>query len=157
MLNKEENNKIFVKKFFNFKESFDFNTISNLLDNNNFKSIISSNWLDTFVFESVFQIINVEKDIYFSKIFETLNEKCNKKNKKTDLSLFFSLVSGNKSISHKDNYDVYIIGMYGQTLYKVNDTQFIVEKGDILYISKNSLHKAIGITPRICLSYGVYD
>jgi len=156
MLAKEENNN-FKKKFFKFENKFDFNTISNLLDSGNFGSSMSSNWLQLLVLESVFQIKSVQKSDYFINVFEILNKKYNKENKKTDLDIFFSLVSGNKSITHRDNYDVYIIGLYGETLYKVENTQFMVENGDLLYIPKNSLHKAIGITPRICLSYGMYN
>jgi hypothetical protein len=148
--------KLFSKKFFTLKEKFDFNSISILSDRNNFNSLISSNWLNNYVLESVFQIKNIHNDIYFTEIFNFLNNKFNKNNYKTDLDLFFSFVSGNKSITHRDNYDVFIIGLYGKTLYKVENEEFFVEKGDLLSIKKNELHKAIGLTPRIILSYGIY-
>ncbi len=149
--------KLFSKNFFTLKEKFDFNTISILSDRNNFNSLISSNWLTNFVLESVFQIKNVHTDVYFTEIFNFLNSKFNKNNNKTNLDLFFSFVSGNKSITHRDNYTVFIIGMYGKTLYKVEEKEFILSEGDLLCIPKNSLHKAIGLTPRICLSYAIYD
>jgi len=145
-----------TKNFCYFEKNIDFNFISNLLDRNNLSSQISSNFLNNFIFESVFKIRLVEQDSFFYELFNLLQNKFNTLNKKSDLDLYFSLVSGNKSITHRDGYDVYIVGVYGKTLYKVNDEDFIVEKGDLLYIPKNELHKAIGLTPRITLSYGIY-
>jgi len=145
-----------IKNFCSFKEPIDFNFLSKLLDNNNFESYISSNWLNSYVFESVFKISNVEKETFFKEIFNLLNEKYNQENKKSDLYIFFSMVSGTKSITHKDNYDVIIIGLYGTTIYRVENEHFTVEPGDLLRIPKNVIHKAIGLTPRIILSYGIY-
>jgi quercetin dioxygenase-like cupin family protein len=67
------------------------------------------------------------------------------------------LVSGNKSITHRDQVNVYILNLFGKTLYYIEDKEYILEKGDLLFIPKNSLHKAIGLTPRICLSFTVYS
>jgi quercetin dioxygenase-like cupin family protein len=89
-------------------------------------------------------------------MYQLLNNEFNKENKKSDLFLFFSFTSGNKSITHRDEYDVFILGLYGKTVYKVEEEEFILEKGDLLSIKKNQLHKAIGLTPRIILSYGIY-
>lgn len=145
-----------IKNFCSFKETIDFNFISNLLDRNNFETHFSSNWANNHVFESVFKIQNVESDNFFKEIFNLLNKNYNKENKKSDLFIFFSMVSGNKSITHKDNYDVIIIGLYGKTIYKIENELFTLEPSDLLFIPKNKLHKAIGVTPRICLSYGIY-
>ena len=145
-----------IKKNFIFEKEIDFNFISNLLDRNNLNSKISSNWIENFILESVFQIKKIENDVFFKELYNQLNSKFNKENKQSDLDLFFSFVSGNKSITHRDDYDVFIIGLYGKTLYKIENEEFYVEKGDLLLIKKNELHKAIGLTPRIILSYGIY-
>jgi ribosomal protein L16 Arg81 hydroxylase len=58
---------------------------------------------------------------------------------------------------HKDNYDVYIIGLFGNTVYKIEDLYYEVEPGDLLKIPKDYKHKAISLTPRIILSYAVYE
>ena len=145
-----------IKNFCSFKEPIDFNFLSKLLDNNNLESHISSNWLNSYVFESVFKINNVEKETFFKEIFNLLNEKYNQENKKSDLYIFFSMVSGTKSITHKDNYDVIIIGLYGTTIYRVENEHFTVEPGNLLRIPKNVIHQAIVLTPRIILSYGIY-
>ena len=145
-----------IKNFFSFESKIDFNFISNLLDRNNLCSLISSNWMERFILESVFKIENVENDVFFKDVYQMLNKQFNKDNKKSDMFLFFSLTSGNKSITHRDNYDVFIINLYGKTLYIVEEKEFFLEKGDLLCIKKNQLHKAIGLTPRIILSYGTY-
>lgn len=145
-----------IKNFCSFEEPIDFNFLSNLLDRNNFETQFSSNWVNNYIFESVFKMQNVEKDNFFKEIFNLLNTNYNKENKKSDLFIFFSLVSGNKSITHRDNYDVFIIGLYGKTIYKVENEYFTLEPNDLLTIPKNQLHKAIGLTPRISLSYGIY-
>jgi len=65
------------------------------------------------------------------------------------------MTSGGKSPPHSENYDVYIIGALGRTLYKVEDKEYIIEPGQILHIPKGHLHVAIGLDPRIVMSYGL--
>ena len=65
-----------------------------------------------------------------------------------------SYVSGCKSNTHRDRYKVWIIGCLGRTLYKVEDREYIIEPGDILHIPIQHLHVAIGLEPRIIISYG---
>jgi hypothetical protein len=150
-------NNIFINKFTQFDEDIDFNFISKLLDRNNFKSHVSSNWLAEYVFESVFQIKGVESDVTFNLNYLKFNNEFNKKNHKSSFDIFYSFVSGNKSITHRDDYDVYLLGLMGKTLYRIEGVDYILEKGDLLHVPKNKLHKAIGITPRIVLSYGIYN
>lgn len=145
-----------IKNFCNFEQKINFDFVSNLLDRNNFKSKISSNYLNDFIFESVFKIENIENDYVFKNIFDLLNKNFNIENKKSDLFMFLSFVSGNKSITHKDEYDVYILELLGKTMYKIEKEEFILEPNDLLFIPKNKIHKAIGLTPRICLSYAIY-
>jgi quercetin dioxygenase-like cupin family protein len=144
-----------LKNFCSFKEPIDFNSISYLLDRHNLKSTLSSNWIGEFILESVFKIEDVQKDFMFKEIFNLLNNTYNKENKKSNLYIFFSFVTGNKSTTHIDDYDVYILGLYGKTFYKIEQDEFYVEPGDLLYIPKNKLHKAVGLGPRIILSYGI--
>jgi mannose-6-phosphate isomerase-like protein (cupin superfamily) len=146
-----------IKDFINLEKDFNFNSVSNLLDRNNLESKISSNWLQNYIFESTFVINKLNNDVFFKDIYLNLNNIYNKNNYRSDLDMYFSLVSGNKSITHRENYDVYILGLLGKTIYKVEDEEFMVEKNDLLFIPKNALHKAIGITPRIILSYGIYN
>ena len=145
------------KNFYNFSDKIDFNFISNLLDKKTLKSEIFSNCLQQYILESNIRILELEKDPYFFEICKILNEKFNKMNYGWDLQFFLSLTSGNKSIPHIDTYDVYILGAFGKTLFKIEGKEYYVTPGDLLFIPKGHHHIAIGITPRITLSYGIWQ
>lgn len=142
------------EKFLTFTKIIDFNFLSKIIDRNNLSAEISSNYINLYIMDSVFKIKDVQEDIFFLNIFEHFNNTFNNKKIKKNFYIFFSLKTGGKSITHRDPYDVYILGLYGKTLYKVEDKEYCVNVGDLLYIPKNYLHTAIGLTPRIILSYG---
>jgi len=146
-----------IKNFCSFEQPIDFNFISKLLNKNNFISKISSNYNLERILESIFKIENIEQDRFFYEIYNQLNNSYNKLNKKTDIYMFFSLIAGNKSKVHRDPYDVYILNLYGKTIYTIEDKDYFLEIGDLIFIPKNELHIAISLTPRICLSFGIYE
>jgi len=147
---------VFHKGFVDFKGDIDFNYISNLLDSGPYESQFSSDWHDRFVLKSVFKIRNIETHNEWKPLYTYCEENFNKNKKNSNLFMFFSLKSGGSSITHTDDEDVYIIGVKGKTWYKVSDKEYMVERGDFLKIPANTIHTAIGLTPRIILSYGVY-
>jgi hypothetical protein len=146
---------IYHQKKFIFKEDIDFNTISKILDSNEYDSYLSSFWLNFKVLSSTFQIKKTQNYPFINNIFNILNKEFNPKNLKSDMDIFFSFQTGARSIIHTDNYDVYIVGCYGRTLYKIGNEEFIVSPGDLLYIPNNIRHVAIGLDPRIILSFGI--
>ena len=146
----------FEKNIIDFKRDIDFNYISELLDDNNYESQFSSDWHGSFVLKSVFKINNIQNNNDFKPFYDYCEENFNKNKKKSNLIMFFSLKSGGSSITHKDKEDVYIVGVKGKTWYKVNNKEYMVEKGDLLKIPAKTIHTGIGLTPRIILSYGVY-
>ena len=146
-----------TKDFFKIENGFNFNDLSVLLDRNNFKSKISSNNMDIFILQSVFQVREVQNTKEFSSIFARLNKTFNGKNLPSDLDIFFSMVSGAASISHTDEYDVYIINLFGKVVYKIEDEIYNLDVGDLIHIPKNTHHQAIGLSPRIILSYGIRE
>ena len=71
---------------------------------------------------------------------------------------FFSFVSqvGN---SHVDREDVFIIGLKGEVIYRVfgvEDKDYYLKKGDMIFIPKGIKHKVIGLSSRIVASIGFY-
>jgi hypothetical protein len=152
---KEKN--LLIKNAINFSETVDFNFISKLINRNNFESHISSNWLNVYVLNSVFKITGVQKDPFFQDLYLKMNRDYNIEKIQSDLFIFMSMKIGGVSITHKDEYDVIIIGGYGKTLYIVEDEEYYVNVGDVLKIPKNYTHTALGITPRIIFSYGKYN
>jgi ribosomal protein L16 Arg81 hydroxylase len=145
------------KKFFNFVKEFDFNSLINLLDTNDIESTFAcANVHNNYVLESPFKILNAQKDKYFNDLFIYLNKEFNTKNLKSDIYLFFSFTSGGKGLAHSDVEDVHIVGLHGKTMYIVENKEHLVEKGDLLIIPKGVAHRAIGLSPRIILSFGIY-
>jgi mannose-6-phosphate isomerase-like protein (cupin superfamily) len=147
--------KYFRKNFLKIEPAFDFNKLSLFLDKNNFISVISSNYLNNYICQSIFQIRGVENTAEFKNVCKELNILFNKNNSNYDLDIFYSMVSGSSSISHEDEYDVVIINLFGKVLYKHGKDLYELNPGDLLYIPKNTFHKAIGITPRIVLSHAI--
>tara|TARA_R110000803_G_scaffold125415_1_gene193093 strand:+ start:568 stop:1026 length:459 start_codon:yes stop_codon:yes gene_type:complete len=145
----------FKKKFINFEEPINFNTISNICSSGNYESRVTNRWNSDYILESIFQIKGIQNILGFKNLFIDLNNKFNEKKLKSDLDIFFSLVPGSRSNTHRDNYNVYIIGVYGRTLYKIENKEFIVNEGDLLHIKPNQLHTAIGLDPRIIVSFAV--
>tara|TARA_R110000824_G_scaffold294838_1_gene483232 strand:+ start:3361 stop:3816 length:456 start_codon:yes stop_codon:yes gene_type:complete len=146
----------FKKGMVDFKKNIDFNYISELLDNANYESTFSSDWDKSYIFKSIFKINNVQDHDDFKDFYNYCEKNFNKNKSKSNLLMFFSLKSGTTSATHKDTEDVYILGVKGKTWYKVSNKEYIVEKGDLLKIPANSIHTAIGLTPRIIVSYGVW-
>ena len=152
---KEKN--LLIKNAINFSENVDFNFISKLLNRNNFESYVANNWLNAYILNSVFKISGVQNDPFFEDLFLKMNRDYNVNKIPSDLFIFMSMKIGGASVTHRDKYDVVIIGGYGKTLYIVEDEEYYVNPGDILKIPENYTHTAIGITPRIIFSYGKYD
>jgi len=51
---------------------------------------------------------------------------------------------------------VKVIRSLGRTLYRVEGREYIVASGDILFIPEGHLHVAIGLEPRITLSFATF-
>jgi quercetin dioxygenase-like cupin family protein len=151
----EEDNTL-IKNYFNLPEEFNFNFIGEILEKTNCNSNISSNFIHERVFDSVFQIRKVEEFYLFKDIFHILQNKFNPNNKESNIDIFFSFVSGGRSIAHADIEDVCIFGLLGKTVYLINNKEYTVDVGDLLRIPKGTIHKAIGLSPRIIGSYGTY-
>jgi|TARA_R110000803_G_scaffold96188_1_gene164268 hypothetical protein len=144
-----------LKNKIKFEKSFDFNTVSHILDTGHYPSSHSSQWLTDYALNSVFQIKKVHTYPMLEHVFKYCESNFNNANVPADLDLFYCMQSGVKSNIHRDTYDVYILGVFGRTLYKIEDKEYIVEPGSILHIPKGHLHVAIGLDPRIIISYGL--
>tara|TARA_B100000035_G_scaffold220201_1_gene189003 strand:- start:1109 stop:1618 length:510 start_codon:yes stop_codon:yes gene_type:complete len=72
-----------------------------------------------------------------------------------NLDFFYSL-KGEVGPSHLDKEHVLIIGVKNVTYYHLDNKDFKVEPGDILYIPKNYLHHAFSARERIILSLSIW-
>jgi len=145
------------RKFIKFKKELDFNRLSILMADNNFNSNVMSKYKDGYVLDSVFQIKDIQDEPFFNQVYNQMNHMFNKKNQRTTLDLFFSYMRGARGDAHSDQEAVHIMAAYGKTLYCIDNKEIILERGDRLFINKGVKHRAIGLSPRIILSFGVYD
>lgn len=150
-------NYTFEKKLFKLDDVIDFNFIADLVSNNHFEHIITGPHMERFVLDATYLIMNVQKDIAFRDIWSVLEQRYNTNKVKSNLHIFYSFMSGGKSTSHIDEETVVLTGAFGKTMYLIDDKEFLLEPGDVLHIKKGTRHKAISITPRIVLSYGLFE
>ena len=157
-VNSIKQNKItLIKNFASLTREYDFNLLSTLMEENDCiitqKSAIGN-------LKDVFHMLKVSNTLQEFKIFFDFLSKLFKyeRDSRDEVDLFFSLVSqvGN---THADIEDVFIIGLKGTTIYRVFDIEnkdYCVEKGDMIFIPKGKKHKVLGMNPRIIASIGFY-
>ena len=153
----QENKVTLVKNFASLTREYDFNLLSNLMEEN---ECIISQKSNVGNLKDVFQIHKISNCLKEFKTFFDFLTKLFKyeRDLRDEVDLFFSLVSqvGN---SHVDIEDVFIIGLKGKIIYKVFDFEnknYSIEQGDMIFIPKGIKHKVIGINPRIIASIGFY-
>jgi mannose-6-phosphate isomerase-like protein (cupin superfamily) len=153
----QKNKVTLVKNFASLTREYDFNLISNLMEENGLSIMQKSHFGNL---KDVFQIYKVSNCLKEFKIFFDFLTKLFRyeRDSRDEVDLFFSLVSqvGN---SHVDTEDVFIIGLRGKIIYRVFDFEnkdYSIEKGDMIFIPKGMKHKVIGINPRIVASIGFY-
>jgi cupin superfamily acireductone dioxygenase involved in methionine salvage len=153
----KDNKVCYIKNFVSLEKKYDFNLISLLLEEYDFKVGYKSNIGNL---KDIFQIHKVSNSLKEFKTFFDFLSKLFKyeRDSRDEVDLFFSLVSqiGN---SHIDIEDVFILGLYGKTIYRIFDIEnkdYEINKGDLIFIPNNTKHKVIGINPRIIASIGFY-
>ena len=145
----QKNKVTLVKNFVSLTREYDFNLLSNLMEENNCRISQKSNIGN--LKDNVLEEFKIFND-FLSKLFKY------ERDSRDGLDLFFSLVSqvGN---SHVDVEDVFIIGLRGITIYRISDSEnkdFYIKKGDMIFIPKSIKHKVIGLSPRIVASVGFF-
>ena len=135
----------------------DFNNFTELLSNSNYVSKLSGNWINLHILQATYQIKNIHHEKFFSNLINKIIKDFNLSNSKIDLDLFVGFTQGASSIIHRDDYDVFLYNLYGETMCIVEKEKYILKQGDIIRINKQETHQVIGLSPRIVFSLGVYD
>ena len=153
----QENKVTLVKNFASLTREYDFNLLSNLMEENECRISQKSNIGNL---KDVFQIHSISNTLEEFKIFFDFLSKLLKyeRDSRDEVDLFFSLVS-QAGITHVDIEDVFIIGLKGTTIYRVFDSEnkdYCIEKGDMIFIPKSIKHKVISLNPRIVASAGFF-
>tara|TARA_R100001480_G_scaffold90672_2_gene97283 strand:+ start:566 stop:1084 length:519 start_codon:yes stop_codon:yes gene_type:complete len=148
----------YVKNFTSIEETYDFNKISYLVDSYSLYVDYVPKQIN--YFNSIWKFRDIDKlDNQFfvlldflSKIFKYPHHIEN------GVDIFFSFVT-NTGRSHVDKEDVFLVGLYGKTIYKVieNNIDYCLERGDLLYIPKGIWHKPVSATPRSIASIGFFE
>ena len=153
-----ENKVTFVKNFVSLDRPYDFNLISNLIEENNLQVISKSNHnslKDVFQIREVMNLLK-EFKVLFDFFSKTFSYKYDQRN---NVDLFLSLIS-QVGLPHIDEEDVFIIGLNGDMVYKVFNDKIVnyrISKGDLIFIPKGVKHKVVGLSPRIVMSIGFFS
>jgi len=153
----KENKVTLIKNFILLERNYDFNLLSNLMEENECK-IHQKSFVGNL--KDVFQMFKVSNTLQEFKTFFDFLSKLFKyeRHEYDEVDLFFSFVSqvGN---SHVDLEDVFIIGLKGEVIYRVfgvENKDYYLKKGDMIFIPKGIKHKVIGLSSRIVASIGFY-
>tara|TARA_Y100001937_G_scaffold124202_1_gene188521 strand:- start:3449 stop:3967 length:519 start_codon:yes stop_codon:yes gene_type:complete len=150
-----------VENFLEVTKDYDFNWLSKLMDEKQLYSNCFNKPLLQPSLSDTWQVLAVSKHdelftIFHDFVFKLGNYTFNEKDR-MDLFISFETSVGP---SHTEKEDVFILGLFGKTLYRVwkDDiaTEVIINKGDMIYIPSGVLHKSISITPRIITSLGLW-
>jgi len=164
LLNKEQVESIknrqvtHVKKFVLLEREYDFNLITGFLEEQDNKVLTKTNIGNL---RDVYQMLNVTD---YLKEFRTFSDFLLKIFKFTPdlrdgVELFFSFAAQVGAV-HEDIEDVFIIGLKGKTIYRVygvDNIDYEINKGDMIFIPRGIKHKVIGLTPRIIASIGYFN
>jgi len=153
----KENKVTLIKNFALLERKYDFNLLSQIMEENDLQVI---NKTSDGNLKDVFQVIAVNNCLEeFTTFIDFLRRLLKyERDKKDAVDLFFRFVS-QVGHTHVDIEDVFIIGLEGKTIYRVYSNineDYTIEKGDMIFIPKGLKHKVIGLTPRIIASIGFY-
>tara|TARA_R100000005_G_C4880841_1_gene132568 strand:+ start:122 stop:634 length:513 start_codon:yes stop_codon:yes gene_type:complete len=153
----KENKVTLITKFASLKNNYDFNFISNILEEDEIYTIQKTKFGNL---KDVFQVLKVNESVKECQLYLDFFKKLLRYNQdeKDGVDLFFSLVS-QVGLTHIDKEDVFIIGLKGKSIYRVFDVETIdyeINKNDLIFIPRGIKHKVIGMTPRIIMSVGFY-
>tara|TARA_R100001163_G_C5067934_1_gene207509 strand:- start:1128 stop:1652 length:525 start_codon:yes stop_codon:yes gene_type:complete len=148
----------YVKNFALLEREYDFNLISQLLEEHNSVVLTKTNVGNLRDVYQMLEVKNYFKEFqtffdFFYKLFKY------KYDSRDAVELFFSMAA-QVGVVHADIEDVFIIGLKGKTIYRIYQEENIdyeISKGDLIFIPNGVSHKVIGLTPRIITSIGYFN
>tara|TARA_R110000744_G_scaffold69219_1_gene140552 strand:+ start:1129 stop:1614 length:486 start_codon:yes stop_codon:yes gene_type:complete len=149
----EENKYLFFKKAIRletFRLDFSFDTMLALCAKNNTLKFTNK------VNPLVGQILNVNELSIFKAYLSYIKNNLKNLFNIGSLDFFYSL-KGEVGYSHRDKEHVMILGIKNTTYYHIDNKDFKIEPGDILYIPKNYLHHSFSSRERIVLSLSLWE
>tara|TARA_R100000773_G_C4218710_1_gene117222 strand:- start:2224 stop:2742 length:519 start_codon:yes stop_codon:yes gene_type:complete len=159
--NIKENKVTLIKNFVSLEKNYDFNFISKLIDENEIIVLKKANANEfSGELKDAYQVLKInnflpELNVFFDFLTKLLKYE---RHANDGVDLFLSLVS-KIGAPHADTEDVFILGLEGNTIYRVFDTNtfdYHINKGDMIFIPKGLKHRVIALTPRIIASIGFF-
>jgi len=132
-----------------FRLNFNFDSMLALWANNN--TLEFENKLNPFLG----QIKNINQIPIFKPYLTYINTNLKDVFDLGGLDFFYSL-KGEVGPSHFDKEHVMILGIKNVTYYHMDNKDFKLEPGDVLYIPKNFLHHSFSSRERIVLSLSIW-
>tara|TARA_R100000149_G_scaffold66041_2_gene42923 strand:+ start:1041 stop:1535 length:495 start_codon:yes stop_codon:yes gene_type:complete len=152
------NRQITLVKGFSLDEFYDMNKLTTFIDNYSM-DIMCSTGHDNF-FKQVLLIKYINQFDQNVTIIQDFLQKTfkYKSHEKNGADIFFSLAA-NIGLSHVDKEDVFLIGSYGKTTYKIipDGIDYEIGKGDLLYIPRGTRHRSFSSAPRAVISIGFFE
>jgi len=126
------------------KKQFNLNTPSweELLFDLNFSYIKNEDFKNSnpgfFVSHSAFRIKKVQSVL--------------KELKLQNAHLYINILNTQTFGAHKDDMDVWFWQVKGQTIWEIENNQYTLEEGDLIFVPKGIIHKVIPLGPRAGIS-----
>jgi len=153
----QQNKVTFLKDFAFLERIYDFNLLSKLMEENPvsiYQKSSIGNLRDVF---QMYRVLNYFPE--FKTFFDFLTKLFKyERDSKDQVDLFYSFIS-QAGDPHVDEEDVFILGLEGKTIYRIFgdvNKDYIIEKGDMIFIPRGLNHKVIGLSPRIVASIGFF-
>tara|TARA_R100001591_G_scaffold115175_1_gene130393 strand:+ start:2083 stop:2595 length:513 start_codon:yes stop_codon:yes gene_type:complete len=154
-----DNKVTYVKSFAILDREYDFNLMSKFLEQEPDSEVLTKTRIGNL--KDVYNMVNVtnylkEFKTFFDFLLKTFKYSLDSRD---GVDLFFSFVTQLGAV-HKDFEYVFIIGLKGKTIYRiydVNNIDYEINKGDMIFIPPGVKHKVIGLTPRIIASIGYFN
>ena len=145
--------KVLYKNFYKFKEPITFNILPALLINHRLNSYLKGFPSENLIFNGTFHIREVHHHPLFNEIREKIKKEFNIEGP-TDLDILCSFAPGVSGAVHRDKYEVAILSVLGDICYRIDNEKYFLNPGDLIRIKRGHPHQAIGLDPRIVLSFG---
>jgi ribosomal protein L16 Arg81 hydroxylase len=90
-----------------------------------------------------------------NKIKKEIHQKFKPECLYSDVHIYFSMLSSSGTLgNHKDSEDVFFVLAKGFMKWVIENEEFVMNPGDMIYIPKGIFHNPIPLSPRIGISIG---
>jgi hypothetical protein len=145
----------FFQNFSTFSKTFDFNDLSDTLNEEDVSSNVLNHVDSTQLFNSVFQARNVHYSDNLMQLYNEIDAIFNTENINSDSDLFFSFNSNSSTLEHKEDYDILFLQLFGSSNIVFNASINTLNVGDAFFMPKDQSYHILSSESYIILSLGL--